>query len=258
MTPNDYEPFALGLRRAFLACSAGQREPDAATVEAYFDLFPAVALPTMLRAIKAHMLDAERGKFPPRPADLTHQLQQLDGHPDPDAAWAIACGAADEDATVIWTPAIAQAWGEASALYRKNPVGAALAFKSVYAKLVGIERAQARPANWHPSLGFNKAMAKAALEKGIADGLIHVAGLGKEQQQLIENQAQLMIESSVAALSPSRRMAEALAGVYARLTGKQLDDTRPPTDHQRTEQLKAQAQAKFDAAIKAQQSLPQV
>lgn len=257
MTPNDYEPFALGLRRAFLACSAGQREPDAATVEAYFDLFPTVPLPTMLRALKAHMLDAERGKFPPRPGDLTHQLQQLDGHPDPDAAWAIACGAADEDATVIWTPAIAQAWGEASALYRKNPVGAALAFKSVYAKLLSSERAQGRTATWHPSLGFNKAMAKAALEKGIEAGLIHHSGLGKEQQQLIGNQAQLMIESSMAALSPSRRMADALAGVYAKLTGKQLDAPEVPTDRQRTERLKADAQAKFDAAIQAR-SNPQV
>jgi hypothetical protein len=230
MHPNEFEPFALMLRRTFLACSAGQKEPDPGVVELYFDLFSGLSLDEVASCLKAHMLDPERGKFVPRPADITAQVQAMDGHPEPDAAWAIAVKAADEEATIIWTQPIAAAWDSARHLYESNRVSAALAFKGAYSRLLAAERSAGRRAEWLPSLGYDKRLATEALQLGVSSGAI--------KREALPQEAQLLLEGKPLSLKPPAWMKEKWDALYARLTHK---PPPAPTDHEVTLELKAAA-----------------
>lgn len=241
MTNSDFEGFALALRRTFLACTAGQKEPDPDTVGLYFDLFMHLPLEEVLACLKAHMLDPERGKFVPRPGDITHQLQLRDGHPDPDSAWAVAVKAADEEATVIWTTPISEAWEVARGLYSSNKVGAAMAFKAAYTKLLAAERSQGRRAAWHPSLGFNKQLATEALRVAVSSGTINQASL--------PNEAQLLLEGKPLSLKPPEWLRDKWDSLYTKLTSR---PNPGPTDRERTLELKGEAAKLYREAKEAQ------
>lgn len=235
MQSHDLEPFAIMLRRTFLACSAGSKEPDVDTVNLYFDLFAGTGLETMAKALAFHTRHPERGRFPPRPADLTYALQQFDGHPSPDEAWAIAVKAADESTTVVWTEQIAQAWGTASILFERTPGQAASAFKERYAGLLDAERAAGRPAQWLTSLGDNKGQAQAALQVAHSEGKLKQ--LGPEERLLLEGKPLTMKPPSWLAEQWSA-LSNKLKAQVAEPSGRELECK---TDRERTAQLKQQA-----------------
>jgi hypothetical protein len=235
MQSHDLEPFALMLRRTFLACSAGGKEPDVDTVGLYFDLFAGTDLQTMAKALAFHTRHPERGRFPPRPADLTYALQQFDGHPSADEAWAIAVKAADESSTIVWTQPMATAWGVASALYERTPGQAANAFKEHYTSLVGKERDAGRPAQWQTSLGYDKGQAQAALQVAQSEGKLRQ--LGHEEQ--------LLIEGKPLTIKPPSWLAEQWSALSSKLkaqvaepSGKEL---ACKADRERTAQLKKES-----------------
>lgn len=185
MTDTDYEPFAVALRRVFIACSGGQKEPSPDLVDLFFETFKNHPLEAILKVLKAHMLDPERGKFVPRPADLVASLQDLDGHPSPDEAWALSITAADERATMVWTMPMAIAWNVARHLFHENRVGAALAFKASYQSEVAKCRAAGQAARYVIAIGFDKAQARSAIEQAVANGLIDPARLSPEESVLL-------------------------------------------------------------------------
>lgn len=230
----DFEGFALMLRRTFLACSAGQKEPDPQTVELYWELFQHVEIRLLRHALGAHARDPERGRFPPRPADITFQLQRMDGHPEADEAWAIAVKAADEANTVVWTEPMAQAWNIAGPLFDRTPGQAASAFKERYANLVAEERQAGRPARWVTSLGFNKDQAQAAIQVAQVEG--RLKELGHEER--------LLLEGKPRTLKPPAWMKERWDALRSRLTST----PDRPSDHQRTSELKAISKQKYESA----------
>lgn len=235
----SYETFALALRRTFIACSAGQKEPDPQTVEMYWSLFGEHDIHELMAALKAHVLDPDRGRFPPRPADITHQLQALDGHPSADEAWAIAARAHDERATVVWTGPISQAWAVASPLYERTPAQAAAAFKDAYASMVRAERANGAKAQWLTSLGHDSSAAAAAIESAANAGRLHE--LGHEERVLLE-------APKLSAKPPDsyrQRWNELVAKLKAGLSEK---EDRIPAELERTRRLKEIAQEKYNSA----------
>lgn len=188
MTPADYEPFAIALRRCFIACSGGQKEPSPDLVDLFFETFHNHPLEVLLNCLKAHTLDPERGKFVPRPADLVAGLQALDGHPSADEAWAMSIAAADERATVVWTMPMALAWDIARHTYDESRVSAALAFKEAYRAEVLKCRNAGQPAKWVVCIGFDKHSARNAIEQALAKGLIQAEKLSHEERVLLEAQ----------------------------------------------------------------------
>lgn|GEM_PF-6183507 len=92
----------------------------------------------LMKAIKLHVSDPDRGRYLPKPADILHKLPKITGvSPDSDEAWAIAVEAADEANTVIWTSEIAKAWNRARNVFDAGDVvGARMAFKATYERLV--------------------------------------------------------------------------------------------------------------------------
>ena len=86
------------------------------------------------------------GKLTPKA--LLDQLDAIAGRPGADEAWALALQARDESLTVIWTNEIEQAWAAAGVMIKgKDQVGARMAFKQAYDRIVQDARAQLK----HPA-----------------------------------------------------------------------------------------------------------
>lgn len=85
-----------------------------------------------------------------------------DGRPGVEQAWAMI--PQDYCSSVVWSDEMAQAWGAANPLIQQgDKIGARMAFKEAYAKLVADARDQSIAPNWTPSFGDDKVGRQAAL-----------------------------------------------------------------------------------------------
>lgn len=130
-------------------------------------------------ALDAHVKDPQRGRFPPLPADVIAQIDGQaadDGRPGPEEAWATALQGRDEAASVVWTAETAQAWGVARPVLEGDDVGARMAFREAYGRMVDAARRARRPVEWSVSLGFDPDQRQVAIAAGVAAGrLPHTA-----------------------------------------------------------------------------------
>lgn len=126
---------------------------------------------------------ATEPKFPPTPAQILEMLGAGKGdvRPGADEAWAIALTSQDERDTVVWTAETAEAFAACRpVLELGDEVGARMAFKDAYNRLVGTARMQGRPPVWNVSLGFDADRREVVLRKAESAGLLPapvVAGL---------------------------------------------------------------------------------
>jgi hypothetical protein len=89
-------------------------------------------------------------------ADILQRVLAADGRPGKDEAWSIALASSDEYDTTVMTDEIQLALSAARpVLSRGDKVGARMAFISAYDRLVQAARTEARPVNWHVSIGFD-------------------------------------------------------------------------------------------------------
>lgn len=83
-------------------------------------------------------------------ADVISRID--DGRPGAEEAWAMI--PRDEATSVVWSEEMAQAYGKAAPLLDEgDKIGARMAFKEAYAKLVAEARDRKAPPKWTPSLG---------------------------------------------------------------------------------------------------------
>lgn len=84
-------------------------------------------------------------------------IQRIDdGHPSPEAAWAICQSARDEADTVVWTDEINAAWSVCEPLLKQgDQVAGRMAFLEAYRAGLQISRDEHKPARWWPSLGHD-------------------------------------------------------------------------------------------------------
>jgi hypothetical protein len=150
----------------------------------FFKALAAHSLEAVRAGLDAHVKDPERGRFLPMPADVIAQIMACaanDGRPGADEAWSIALRAADEADTVVWTREMAQAWESCRPVMALgDEVGARMAFREAYSRMVAEARAARQPARWLPSLGFDAERRTLALTAAAERGLLpaaEVAGL---------------------------------------------------------------------------------
>ncbi|CCD28667.1 conserved hypothetical protein [Candidatus Glomeribacter gigasporarum BEG34] len=169
MSENDFDVFAVLLDAAYALY--GKALPAEAKA-AYFESLKDWPMETVRAALNAHVRDAQRGQFAPKPADLIAQWEGYtahDGRPEADEAWAIALAAQDEAATLVWTAEMMEAFGIARVvLDRGDQVGARMAFKDAYKRLVEAARKARRAVHWQTSLGWDAEQREVALTQAVA------------------------------------------------------------------------------------------
>ena len=108
-------------------------------------------------AFHRHITDPDQGRFPPTPAAIVAQMADAAGAIGADEAWSLVIGAMDEDATVVLTDLMLEALAvsQARTQWQYDKVGARMAFKSAYDRLVGEARIQGRKPIWQVSAGWD-------------------------------------------------------------------------------------------------------
>lgn len=134
---------------------------------------------TLTAAFSAHIRDPENGKFEPKPAHIVAQIERAmknDGRPGAEEAWATAFASQPEEETTVWTDETRRAWFDAGRplVMAGDKVGARMAFKEAYIRLVEEARAARVPVQWQVSEGFDQERKRVAISRAVEAGLIHV------------------------------------------------------------------------------------
>jgi hypothetical protein len=175
MFETDFDDFAALLDAAY---SLHPRTPALPAVgkAMFFRAMAAYPLEVVRASIDAHVKDSQRGQFPPKPADLIAQIEGAadgDGRPGQEETWAIAVQAFDESATVMMTDEIAEAQSIARPIFEiGDEVGARMAFREAYTRIIGQVRSAGVPVRWWPSLGSDRDGRREVMERAVSQGLL--------------------------------------------------------------------------------------
>lgn len=176
MREADFDEFGAMLDAVCSLLSRGAYAPSAANTALFFRALARYDLAQVRAGFDAHVTDPQRGRFVPVPADIIAQLDGLaadDGRPGADEAWATALRAADERQTLVWTEDMAQAWSIARTVFEAgDEVGARVAFRDAYNRIVDAARRDRRPVRWNASLGFDQGTRSDAIREAATLGRI--------------------------------------------------------------------------------------
>jgi len=111
-------------------------------------------------------------------AAVLERVEEQDGRPGADEAWAIALGALDEADTVVWTDEMAEAFAVARpVLEAREKVGARVAFRDAYERLVREGREAGKGCKWVASIGHDATRREAALTQAVQRGRVAAASV---------------------------------------------------------------------------------
>ncbi len=103
--------------------------------------------------------------------DIMQHLDNLDGRPSSEEAWATASQSLDEYTTIVWTTETAEAFGVASPLLDiGDKFNAAKAFKEKYDSLVSDNRLNQKPIAWMANVGTDNGSRQHVIQQAIAEG----------------------------------------------------------------------------------------
>ena len=106
-------------------------------------------------------------------ADILERIEKRDGRPSADEAWAKALAGMNEAATVVLNDEISQAMTAARTIFQAgDEVGARMAFRAAYERIVQANREAKKPVRWWASLGHDQQQREAAVQDGIRQGLL--------------------------------------------------------------------------------------
>jgi hypothetical protein len=240
MTSEDFDKFAAMLDDV---AALLQREYTGAQKAMFFRALAKYPLDQVRAGFDAHIKDPKAGMFMPMPAHIIGRIEGLiadDGRPGDEEAWAICIKAVDEAETVVWTDEMAQAWDIArTVIERGDEVGARMAFKDAYGRLVGQARKRLRPAAWTASLGHDPERRTLALTAAAQAGRIDV----NDYPQLEAPRAPLLIEGPDD--SPLKQAAvQSLLELRAKLEAVQMAPSHDAAARQRTAELQRELEAR--------------
>lgn len=110
------------------------------------------------------------------PKVLLDQLDAINGRIGGDEAFALVLKAKDETQTVVWTDEIAQAWAATSTMLQgRDQVGARMAFKQAYERIVQDARAQMKRPGPVISIGTDPDLRRVAITQAHEQGRLPLA-----------------------------------------------------------------------------------
>lgn len=123
-------------------------------------------------ALSAYVKTAGTGHFAPKPADLIELLAGNDGRPGAEVAWTSVPHS--EQATAVWTEDAQQAFfaGACHLLQRGDLIGARMAFKEAYERIVKQSRAGRKPLSVLISKGWDANDQQLKIAEAVSTGLI--------------------------------------------------------------------------------------
>ena len=252
MVETDAGPFVAMLRDVFGLYPQAKPLTEG-QVAMFFRALAAYPVEVVAAGLDAHVKDGQRGRFPPTPSDVIAQIDGRkadDGRPGADEGWAIAVRARDESATVVWTEELAQAWGVArSVIDLGDEVGARVAFREAYERLVTEARRAGVAPRWTASLGTDPGQRVATVREAVAAGRIGHSALPALEAPKRDPAA---LEPLLQSAQMPWHVREELLAVRAKLVDGSIDGM-PPDPHgedfiakKRTDDLKREAQRRVD------------
>ncbi|MDN4052883.1 hypothetical protein QPK32_07325 [Massilia sp. YIM B02763] len=161
----------FGKLLAHVLAGYGKPLPGATEMDVWFNHLAPFSPSTIKQAFEAYR--SERPDFAPTPNGIAARCRLLDGRPDENEAWAVALTSRDEAETVVWTSEMAEAFNLAKPLLAiRDEVGARMAFKDAYKRLVSEARACNRPVAWSVSAGWDVDRQRLAMQQAQRAGLL--------------------------------------------------------------------------------------
>lgn len=171
MVKDDFDQFCALVEQQHLLSTP--RMLPASAQALFFAAMAEYSLADVERAILLHIKDPVNGKFPVQPAHLVAHLGISDGRPGAEEAWATALMARDQRDTVVWTAETFAAFEAARpVLEMGDEVGARMAFKDAYSRLVGEARQKRQPVAWQACIGWDASLRERALSRAQQAGLL--------------------------------------------------------------------------------------
>ncbi|MDS0801736.1 hypothetical protein [Burkholderia cenocepacia] len=235
MTPNDKRAFKDALDLAHE--TARQALPTPAVLGVFWAQLEAYPLDAVLRALSRHVATSE---FAPTPASILKHLPKMsDGRPEADEAWAIAIRSADERETVVWTQEIAEAWAIASPVFDGDEIGARMAFKAAYVRIVDRNRGANLPPQWVVSQGFDAQRRIEVVEQAVRAGrlqLTHAQAVVPLLASAADPEPNVDVETNLARL---KAIVGGIGSAQARASAEKSARAREDAEH--TAELKQAA-----------------
>jgi hypothetical protein len=174
MVEADFTEFSELLDAVCSLLSRGAYVPNGTNTALFFRALQDHPINAVRDAFEAHVKDPQRGRFVPTPADVIAQLlgaTENDGRRGTEEAWAMSLQAADEAVTLVRTDEMAMAWGVAQPVFALgDKVGARMAFREAYERLVAEARKARQPVRWLVSEGHDKRLRADVVRAAVADG----------------------------------------------------------------------------------------
>lgn len=224
MFKENYDDFAKLVDETYALISGGKTVLTAGAKVLFFRSMQEYPFEYVAGAMAAHIKDPNRGQYVPKPADLIFQIEGSnanDARPGVEEAWAISLAAADEIETVVWTEEMSAAfWTCKPVLDQGDEVGARMAFKESYNRLVIAARKAGRPVKWQITPGKNQERHQLVYMRNVELGrlpkpdknshlLLQGPGSSNEQTN-IDHKGLAMVKEALAAMtSPSLKAEKA-------------------------------------------------
>lgn len=170
---------AFGQMLTTVMASYGKPLPTGVFFQSWWDELQGFPMPVVVHAFTDYR--NQQADFAPHPNAIRKLCREHDGRPGVEEAWAIALTSRDEAETVVWTAECAEAFSLCqTVLEMGDEVGARMAFKEAYQRIVSQARQDFIPTKWIHSLGWDVRKREAALNRAVVAGLLpapQVAGL---------------------------------------------------------------------------------
>lgn len=245
MRESDFDEFAGMLDAVCSLLSKGAYSPNPGNTALFFRALADRSIDEVRAGFDAHVKDQKAGRFVPSPADIIGQIdaaERRDGRPGADEAWAAALLCRDEAETVVWTNEMSEAWQIAKTVAQAgDEIGARLAFREAYQRLVAEARAVKRKPVWLASIGHDVQRRDLAIATAVESGRLPAS----ERASLPAPGAPALLDLAEREGAPEH-VRKALRELSERLRARPAGQNEAELERQRTLELKAAAKEKAE------------
>lgn len=237
MRASDKPEFARVLGEIF--AGYGKPLPDGAAIGTWFKMLEPFSPATIRAAFESYA--AERPDFAPVPNSIVARCKLADGRPDENEAWSRSIVSRDERESVLWCEEMREAFLICKPLLDGgDEVGARMAFKDAYKRLVAEARGINKPAKWELSAGWDAERRELVVARALSAGLLK----GPQPHLALTDESGLPAERPeglkrvLEAIAPIVRGAENPHGLHDERVADEYDANR-----RRTEEIDARVKA---------------